>query len=86
VFVVVPTAHDKIFAAATRGLIPSANILLEPERRGTAVALAYGAALIRARLGEGLLAVMPADRDAYPAAAFRPCPPGSRWPQFGVTR
>ena len=71
IFVLVPAALEEIFAAAIEGTIPRANLLLEPDRRGTAVAIAYGAALIKSRLGEGLLAVMPADHYIYPAAAFR---------------
>jgi mannose-1-phosphate guanylyltransferase len=71
IFVIVPAAHEEIFAAATKGLIPRVNILLEPDRRGTAVAIAYGAALIKSRLGEGLVAAMPADHYVHPAAAFR---------------
>jgi mannose-1-phosphate guanylyltransferase len=71
IFVLVPTALQEIFASAIHGRIPRANLLLEPDRRGTAVAIAYGAALIKSRLGDGLLAVMPADHYIYPAAAFR---------------
>jgi mannose-1-phosphate guanylyltransferase/mannose-6-phosphate isomerase len=72
VFVLVPSALEKVFAAAIQDRIPRANLLLEPDRRGTAVAIAYGGALIQSRLGEdALLAVMPADHYIYPAAAFR---------------
>jgi mannose-1-phosphate guanylyltransferase len=46
-----------IFSAAIDGRIPGANLLLEPERRETAVAIASGAALF----WDGLLALMPAD-------------------------
>jgi mannose-1-phosphate guanylyltransferase len=71
IFVLVPSALENVFAAAIGGRIPRANLLLEPDRRGTAVAIAYGGALIKSRLGEGLLAVMPADHHIYPPAAFR---------------
>ncbi len=71
IFVLVPSALEEVFAAAIRDRIPRANLLLEPDRRGTAVAIAYGAAVIKSRLGEALLAVMPADHHIYPAAAFR---------------
>jgi mannose-1-phosphate guanylyltransferase len=71
IFVLVPAELEKVFAAAIAGKIPRANLLLEPDRRGTAVAIAYGAALIKSRLGEGLLAVMPADHYIHPALAFR---------------
>ncbi len=70
-FVLVPAELEKVFAAAIEGKIPRANLLLEPDRRGTGVAIAYGAALIKSRLGEGLLAVMPADHYIHPAPAFR---------------
>jgi mannose-1-phosphate guanylyltransferase len=71
IFVLVPAALEEVFAAAIADRIPRANLLLEPDRRGTAVAIAYGAALIKSRLGEVLLAVMPADHYIYPPAAFR---------------
>jgi mannose-1-phosphate guanylyltransferase len=71
IFVLVPAALEEVFAAAIGDRIPRANLLLEPDRRGTAVAIAYGAALIKSRVGEALLAVMPADHYIYPAAAFR---------------
>jgi mannose-1-phosphate guanylyltransferase/mannose-6-phosphate isomerase len=71
IFVLVPSALEEVFAAATEGRIPRANLLLEPDRRGTAVAIAYGCALIKSRLGDGLIAVMPADHYIHPAARFR---------------
>ncbi len=71
IFVLVPTALEAVFATATKGRIPRANLLLEPDRRGTAVAIAYGCTLIRSRLGDGLIAVMPADHYIHPAPAFR---------------
>src|SRR5262249_10276155 len=70
-FVLVPAELEQVFAAALAGKLPRANLLLEPDRRGTAVAIAYGAALIKKHLGEGLLAVVPADHFINPAPAFR---------------
>jgi mannose-1-phosphate guanylyltransferase len=71
IFVLVPAELEQVFAAATRDRIPRGNLLLEPDRRGTAVAIAYGAALIKSRLGDSFLAVMPADHHISTAAAFR---------------
>lgn len=71
IFVLVPRAHRTLFSRALRGLIPPANLLVEPEGRGTAVAIVYGAALIRRRLGECILCVMPADHYITPAAGYR---------------
>ncbi len=71
IFVLVPAGLEKVFSAAIEGKIPHENLLLEPDRRGTAVAIAYGAALIKSRVGDGLMAVMPADHYIHPAAAFR---------------
>ncbi len=71
IFVLVPSELEDVFAGAVRDRIPRANLLLEPERRGTAVAIAYGCAIIKSRLGEGLIAVVPADHYIHPAAAFR---------------
>lgn len=71
IFVLVTAAQKKAFASAIVGMIPAGNLILEPEGRGTAVAIAYGAAVIRKRFGEGLLAVMPADHYITPASGFR---------------
>jgi len=71
IFVLVPAVLEAVFAAAIEGHIPRQNLLLEPDRQGTAVAIAFGGALIKSRLGESLLAVMPADHYIHPAAAFR---------------
>lgn len=71
IFVLVPRLHRALFRRALHGLIPSRNLLVEPAGRGTAVAVAYGAALIRRRLGECLLCVMPADHHVTPAAGYR---------------
>ncbi len=71
IFVLVTAAQKKAFAVGNRGLIPASNLILEPEGRGTTVAIAYGAAVIRKRFGEGLLAVMPADHYIAPASGFR---------------
>jgi mannose-1-phosphate guanylyltransferase len=53
-------------------LISPRNLIVEPEGRGTAVAIAYGSALIAKRLGEQtVIAVMPADHYVAPASAFQ---------------
>jgi mannose-1-phosphate guanylyltransferase len=71
IFVLVTAAQKKAFAAAIEGLLPANNLILEPEGRGTTVAIAYGAAVIRTRFGDGLIAVMPADHYIAPASGFR---------------
>jgi len=71
IFVLVTAAQKKAFAAAIEGLLPVGNLILEPEGRGTTVAIAYGAAVIRKRFGDGLIAVMPADHYIAPASGFR---------------
>jgi len=71
IFVVAAAAHRKPFRRALAGLIPARNLIVEPAARGTAVAIAYGAAVIRRRLGEGIIAVMWADHSIEPAAGFR---------------
>ena len=71
IFVLVAAAHQSAFRRELRGLIPAANLIVEPDARGTAVAIAYGVAVIRRRLGEGIVAVMPADHLIAPAAGFR---------------
>ena len=71
IFVLVTASQKKAFASAIEGVIPASNLILEPEGRGTSVAIAYGAAVIRERFGEGLIAVMPADHYIAPASGFR---------------
>ena len=63
--------HRAPFRRALRGLIPARNLILEPVARGTAVAIVYGAAVIRRRLGDGIVAAMPADHFIAPAEGFR---------------
>src|SRR5215470_1443481 len=41
-FVLVPVDQQAIFRRALRGLIPPANLIVEPQGRGTAVAITYG--------------------------------------------
>jgi mannose-1-phosphate guanylyltransferase len=71
IFVLVTASQRKAFASAIDGRIPSPNLILEPEARGTTVAIAYGAAVIRDRCGDGTIAVMPADHYITPASGFR---------------
>ncbi len=71
IFVLVAAEHAPAFRAAVRGLIPARNLLVEPEARGTALAIAYGAEKIRGRVGDGIVCVMPADHIITPAAGFR---------------
>jgi mannose-1-phosphate guanylyltransferase len=72
VFVLVSADQATPFRRAIRGLVPSKNLIVEPSGRGTAVAIAYGVAMITARLGgHTVVAVMPADHHITPAAGFR---------------
>jgi mannose-1-phosphate guanylyltransferase len=71
IFVITAAAQARLFRRALRGLIPARNLLLEPDGRGTGVAIAYGAGVIESRLGAGVIAVMPADHYVAPAATFR---------------
>ncbi|HLW70040.1 MAG TPA: sugar phosphate nucleotidyltransferase [Candidatus Binataceae bacterium] len=62
IFVLVGADHADLFKRAVRGLIPPRNVIVEPEARGTAVAIAYGAAMIAQRLqDQTIIAAMPAD-------------------------
>lgn len=71
IFVLVSADQREIFRKALRGLIPPANLIVEPAARGTAVAIVYGCAVIEHRVGPGVVAVMPADHYIAPAAGFR---------------
>jgi mannose-1-phosphate guanylyltransferase len=71
IFVLVAAGHDQPFRREIAGLIPPRNLIVEPVGRNTAVAIAYGAAVIRERVGPGTIAVMPADHMIMPTAGFR---------------
>jgi mannose-1-phosphate guanylyltransferase len=71
IFVIAAAAQAPLFRRALRGLLSSRNLLVEPEGRGTGVAIAYGVGVIESRLGAGLIAALPADHYVAPAAAFR---------------
>ncbi len=71
IFVLVAASHAKAFRRELTGLIPARNLIIEPAARGTAVAVAYGVATIERRLGQSIIAVMPADHIIEPAAGFR---------------
>jgi mannose-1-phosphate guanylyltransferase/mannose-6-phosphate isomerase len=71
IFVLVTANQRQAFARELKDLTPRKNLILEPEGRGTTMAIAYGGAVIRKRLGEGVLAVVAADHYIAPAAGFR---------------
>ncbi len=71
IFVLAAAVHQRAFARALRGLIPPRNLILEPDGRGTAVAIAYGASAIKSRLGDCIVTVFPADHFIEPASGFR---------------
>jgi mannose-1-phosphate guanylyltransferase/mannose-6-phosphate isomerase len=71
VFVLVARENEAAFRRAIRALLPPKNLIVEPQARGTAVAIAYGAAMVRRRLGDVTLAVMPADHIIEPPESFR---------------
>lgn len=72
VFVLVPREHRARFAPALRrSAIPAANLLCEPSGQGTAVAIAFGSAIIRKRLGEAIVVCAAADHYIAPASGYR---------------
>ena len=71
IFVLAAQTHATPFRRAVEGLQPRRNLIIEPAARGTAVAIAYGAAVIERRKGPGVIAVMPADHLIEPAEGFR---------------
>src|SRR4029077_10713747 len=71
IFVLAAAAHQGPFRRAIRGLIPARNLIIEPTGRGTAVAIAYGAAIIKRRLGDGVIAAVAADHYIATGAQYR---------------
>ncbi len=70
-FVLAAAAHQRPFRRALRGLIPANNLIVEPQARGTTVAIAYGAAIIKRRLGDGIIAAVAADHYIANAVQYR---------------
>jgi mannose-1-phosphate guanylyltransferase len=71
IFVLAAASHQAAFRRALRGLIPSRNLIVEPLARGTAVAIAYGAAVIQRRLGDGVIASVAADHYIVTGEQYR---------------
>jgi mannose-1-phosphate guanylyltransferase len=71
IFVLASAIHQAPFRRALRGLIPARNLIIEPDGRGTAVAIAYGAAVIKRRLGDGVIAAVAADHYIAKPAQYR---------------
>jgi mannose-1-phosphate guanylyltransferase len=72
VFVLAPADQAPLFRPVLNKLMSARNLIVEPEGRGTAVAIAYGAGVIAERLGDqAVVAVMPADHYVTPAMAFQ---------------
>jgi mannose-1-phosphate guanylyltransferase len=70
IFVVVAASHASYFRPAIKGLIPPRNLIVEPEARGTTVAIAYGSALIARRLGAEV--IVAARRACFSVRSVRP--------------
>ncbi|MBV8359107.1 MAG: NTP transferase domain-containing protein [Deltaproteobacteria bacterium] len=72
IFVLASADQAPLFRPVLKKLIPPRNLIVEPEGRGTAVAITYGMGMIAERLSdETIVAVMPADHYVTPAAAFQ---------------
>jgi len=72
VFVLASADQAPLFRPLLKKLIPPRNLIVEPEGRGTAVAIAYGTGVIAKRLSdETVVAVMPADHYVTPATLFQ---------------
>jgi mannose-1-phosphate guanylyltransferase len=72
IFVLVSADHATVFRRAIKRLIPPRNLIVEPEGRGTTVAIAYGIAIIARRLGaDTIVAAMPADHYIPQARLFQ---------------
>ncbi|HJU10913.1 MAG TPA: sugar phosphate nucleotidyltransferase [Candidatus Binataceae bacterium] len=71
-FVLASADQAPLFRPVLKTLIPPRNLIVEPEGRGTAVAIAYGSGVIASRLSDqAVVAVMPADHYVTPTSAFQ---------------
>ena len=72
IFVLVIKSQLLAFETELKNIISPHNLIVEPEARGTTVAIAYGLATIAARCGkETIVVVSPADHYVPQPAAFR---------------
>jgi mannose-1-phosphate guanylyltransferase len=60
-FIVTNKNLSDITKRTAGGLIPEANILLEPEKKNTGACIAYSALLLKKKFGKGALCFVPAD-------------------------
>ncbi|HKV53208.1 MAG TPA: mannose-1-phosphate guanylyltransferase [Candidatus Binataceae bacterium] len=72
VYVLASADQAPLFRPVLRRLLPARNLIIEPEGRGTAVAIAYGTSVIARRMTDQVVvAVMPADHFVAPAEGFQ---------------
>jgi mannose-1-phosphate guanylyltransferase/mannose-6-phosphate isomerase len=72
IFVLVSADQKRPFVNALKDLIPRGNLIVEPEGRGTAVAIVYGCAVIAKQLGDDtVVAAMPADHHVARLSAYK---------------
>jgi mannose-1-phosphate guanylyltransferase len=72
IFVLVTEGQRKAFHSELQGTIAPRNLIIEPEGRGTAVAIAYGFAIIAERFGkDAIIVTTPADHYVPQANAFQ---------------
>lgn len=60
-YIVTSESLKDITEQTVDGLIPRANIIIEPQRKNTSACIAYAAMLLKKKFGEGLLCFVPAD-------------------------
>jgi mannose-1-phosphate guanylyltransferase len=72
IFVLASADQAPLFRPVLKKLIAPRNLIIEPEGRGTAVAIAYGAGVIAKQLSDDtIVGVMPADHYVAPARSFQ---------------
>jgi mannose-1-phosphate guanylyltransferase len=70
-FVITSAVQAREVARVCRGLIPVANVVVEPAGRDTAAAVGLAAALVGARDPQGVFAVLPADHVIHDMKAYQ---------------
>lgn len=72
IFVLVSRDQRHAFSHAIRNVLPSSNLIVEPEGRGTAVAVAYGCGVIGERFGiNTVVMATPADHYIAPTSSYK---------------
>lgn len=71
IFVITSLEQKVLMEASIKGIIPAANILLEPSSKNTSACIAYSSLFIQRKHGDGILCFTPADSHIGDITGFK---------------